>query len=703
MNCNNQGWALIYTLIFCIIIQGIALITTSLIMHNVKSGNTFKNLLSGRHAAAGTQEKPLVRNFVLDAPQGWDHACFSTEVIEKQWANESMYSWRIKLREQPYTTEKDQLLSSWRPYIILLIDDSEGMLTSCGHSYATEDVYLKRTGGEILPAGERDDVLNTLTTSEGTYFRGGYGNAWFQAFNMYHFGGAMQCWTHAMSHLTGLIDDMDFAPIAVATVSRGIIKPFTNNRKEITEALLSIHAHGHEARLSEACYNLINSFPPECGTSKHIIIATTGIALHDGNIPGWLQDFDHDNNPQDTATGETGSHCIDDVAAYASSKGIRVHTIGPDTDLLKKTASQGGGEYLPSKNSFALPGGFTCQMPLLYGTAKRFLTNNDLAFKPLWLTTDSMSCLKPMINDPTHLGILPLSRAKGSATSLYMDGQRLLCTTSRGDLHSIDLATGACSWMVREVGNRIGIKNGIIVTGPNIHGNITAMNNKPEVRWVKPGELFALSQGNTYITEGNTITSYTLEGGISQSQFTLESRVCVLEYDPCFGVVIAGSQNGLIYILDQDLQFQHLITPDLSGTLVSIRSFHHRKELRLIAVTQSHAACANLSGILWNTALDGGTCTNALVMDSKLYVTTWTPDACLGMDSGSSSLLVIDAQTGEKVSQEPLFEAKAFGPLIDLASGTLEHTSWQMDSHGNDITKLIGMKPCGLGSKIRHQ
>ncbi len=661
MNFNNKGWALIYTLIFCIVIQGIALITTSLITHNVKSGNTFKSLLSQRHAPVNTQEKPLVRNTVLDTPEGWDHACFSTEVIEKQWANESTYSWRIKLKEQPYRTEKDHLLSSWRPYIILLIDDSEGMLSSCGQSYSAQDMYLKRTGGEILPTGERDDVLNTLTTPEGTYFRGSYGNAWFQAFNMYHFGGVMQCWTHAISQLTGLIDDMDMCPIAVATVSRGIIQPFTSDRKVITETVLGIRPQGHDARLSEACYSLINSFPPDCGTSRHIIIATTGIAIHDGNIPGWLQDFDHDNDPQDTATGETGSHCLDDVAAYASSKGIRIHTVGPDTALLKKTASQGGGEYLPSKNSFALPGGFICQIPSLYGTAKRFLTNNDLAFKPLWLTMEHMSCLQPMINDPTHLGTFSPSCIKGSATSLYMEDQRLLCSTSRGYLLSIDMATGACSWMVKEVGGKIGVKNGIIMTGPNIYGNITAMNNTPEVRWVRPGELFALSQGNSYIAEGKTITSYTLEGGISQSQFTLDSTVCILEYDPCFGIVIAGSQKGLIYILDQNLQFQNLITPDMPGTFMSIRSFHRRKELRIIAVTPTRAACATLSGILWNTALDGGVCTNAIVMDSKLYVTTWTPDACLGMDSGSSSLLVLDAQTGERVSRNPSSRPKRSG------------------------------------------
>ncbi len=702
MNSDKQGWALIYTLIFCIVIQGIALITTSIITHNVKAGTTFKNLLSQRHAGATAQEKPLVKYTVLDAPEGWDHACFSTEIIEKQWANESRYSWRIKLAGQPYRVEKDLQLSSWRPYIIILLDDSEGMLSSCGQAYGPQDLYLKRTGGEIVPSAERDDVLNSLTTPDGTYFRGSYGNAWFQAFNMFHFGGAMQGWTQSISHITGLIDDMDLSPIAVATVSKGIVQPFTSDRNTLIEAVLGIHPQGHEARLSEACYDLINSFPSTCGTSKHIIIATTGVAADDGNIPGWLQDFDHDGNPQDTAL-ESGSHCLDDVAAYAFSKGIRVHTIGPDTEFLKKTATQGGGSYLPSKSTFTLPGGFVCQIPSLYGTAKRFLTNTHLAFRPLWLTTDTMSCLRPMANEPTHLGPCTPSGIKGAATSLYMEGQRLLCSTSRGDLLSIDMATGACSWMVKEVGSRIGVKNGIIVTGPNLAGNITAMNSTPEIRWVEPGELFTLSQGNAYIAEGKTVSSFTLEGGIPLSQFTLDSPACTLEYDSYFGIVIAGSQSGMIYILDQDLKFRHLLTPGMPGDFTSIRSFHQKKDLRIIALTPSRAACMNLSGILWSRSLEEGVCTNALVMDSKLYVTTWTPDACRGMDSGSSSVLILDALNGEKVSQEPLFGAKAFGSLVDLISGTLEHSSWSMDTRQLDITDLAGMKPVSLGSKIRQQ
>ncbi|MRR14743.1 hypothetical protein EG833_04810, partial [archaeon] len=226
-----------YALIFCVIIQGIALTTGILITHDIKSGNTFKILLSKRHAGAETLSRPLSKTTVLNAPEGWDNACFQTEVTEKKWGNEVRYSWRVKLREQPFQVYPDQMLSSWRPHVILLVDDSLGMLNASGYSYDDSRVYLRRSEGEILPEKDRDDLAGDMSSAEGTVFRGLYGNTAHPAQDSYHFGGSMQCWSLAHEYLSGLIDDLDMCPMAIATVSKGVVQSFTTDRKTLLTVL----------------------------------------------------------------------------------------------------------------------------------------------------------------------------------------------------------------------------------------------------------------------------------------------------------------------------------------------------------------------------------------------------------------------------------------------------------------------------------
>ncbi len=89
-------------------------------------------------------------------------------------------------------------------------------------------------------------------------------------------------------------------------------------------------------------------------------------------------------------------------------------------------------------------------------------------------------------------------------------------------------------------------------------------------------------------------------------------------------------------------------------------------------------------------------------MDLKLYLSVWESGACKGIDTGSSALVVLDALTGETVSRTPLFEAKAFGPLIDPDAGVLEYASWDMSIHETDITDLPGILPVGLGERMTY-
>lgn len=691
-----------YTLVFCIVIQGIAVITCTLLSQNMKSGIAFQRLLSQRHVPAGADEPPSFRKWVLDAPEGWDHMCFCTEVTERTWGKTCGYSWRISLKQQPSAPVHGPtpVLSGWMPHIVLLVDDSRDMLASCGCSYEEEELYIEKPGGEILPSEQRDDLSTRLSTPAGTCFRGSYGNVWYEALDMYLFGGTMQCWTFVISSLKDFIDELDMCPIAIATVSGGIVQPFTVDRAVLFSTLEGLRPLSPESRISEALLNLVDAFPDGCSTSNHIVLASDGIAIHDGNIPSWIQDYDNDGNPLDTVVDETGSHCLDDVAAYALSQNVHVHVVGPDTPFLRSTAVKGGGVFMPEAGSFDPPESFISLPRCLHGDEKHFLTNVDLAFKPSWIEWEHTSYLQRMANAPPHFASVSSLPARGHAESLFTDGGSLLCSTSRGTLFSIDMAAKACIWMAEGVGGKVVRQNDIIITGPDIQGNVIALDDGPGIRWLCPGELFTTSRGHVYAAHGSTITSHTLMDGIFEAEYTTDSAICAIAYDPCQGAVIAASGTGLVSILGQDLVFQDLLVPDLPGRIVSIRSFRSKRELHVIAVTESHAACVSPARVLWSAPIGAGICTNAVVMDFQLYLSVWEPGECGGIDTGSSTLVILDALTGEPVSRTRLFGAKAFGPLVAPSAGVLEHASWNMAIHEMDISDLPGIRPVSLGERI---
>jgi hypothetical protein len=696
--CSDTGWALMYVLIFCIIIQGIVLLSAGFVIHSIRSGSVFTSLLSGRHAPAGA--RPTSESTLYGAPEGWDHACFRTEVTERKLENESLFTWRARLGQQPSQAVPDRSFSAWRPFIILLVDDSKCMLASSGYAYDEDRIYFERAAREIAPSRERDDLANILVTAEGTYFRGTYGNLSKQAVNLYSFGGSLQCWTKARSHLAGLVEDMDMCPMAVATTSRGIIQPFTYDRKSLITALESIRPQAEEARLAEACLAMTGQFPEKCGTSNHIIVATAGIALKDGHIPSGIQDFDHDNNPRDGAFDEN-SHCLDDVAAYAASKGIHVHTVGPESAFLKETASKGNGVFMPSKETFKPPGPFICQIPGLCASTRRYPVNADLAFSPGWLAMENASYLRLMANTPLHLASSGKFTPHGVAQALYPSGQRLFCMTSRDDLLSIDMLSGACSWVVHGAGGVVKAQEGMIVAGPNMDGDILGLSDAPALKWTVKGDLFTLGPGVAFIARGATLFSCSLATGAVEAGLSLGSDIRILEYDPSLDCVMASSGTDLIYVLTRGLKIQALLNPDLPVPLDMIRAFHLRKTLHVVAMARNYAACMTSGKILWKASLEGGACTSALILDSKLYLTTWSPGECGGIDSGSTSLQVFDVKSGDRISSVPMFGSLSLGPVIDMDSGAMEYFSPNMDRYQVDISDLAGMKPCPLGTRLK--
>ena len=698
--CTEQGWVLVYALVLGVMIQGMILITATLATHNLKSAIAFMNVISREHIPAGASDGPVCTTRTLDAPEGWDHHCFVTELTEETWAKRCRYTWRVGLREQPEGLLQAGSLSGWRPYVILLVDDSEGMLASCGRAYGEDALYLERPGGRIVPAEARDDVQSSLELPEGTCFAGSYGNTRYRAADIHGYGGAMQCWTLSIASLKDFINQMDLTPMAVAAVSGSVVQGFTTDRAKLFSALEELNPDSSDARISEALFDLLGEFPQECGTGRHIVVATAGVAVNDGHLPPWLTDYDNDGNPLDAAVESAGSHCLDDVAAYARDQGVTVHVIGPDTPFLRAVAQKGGGFFMPSAPDFDPPKGITLVPRSMYRGVKRFLTSNDLVLSPSWLDMENTAFFRRMATEPP--GLLPADHlaVQGSAGSTFMSGATLLCTTSRDHLLSIDPASGACTLMIEGVGGKVSESAGLVIAGPDIRGEIQVIDQGPDIRWKCRGDLFAASESSLYTAYGADVRSHALDDGFFEAQYTLPGPVTALMFDPCEGLVLAGSHAGTVYVLGQDLSLKEILATGLPEDVTGIRCFSSRRRLHVVVLTERYAACTSSGKTLWSRSMEGGSCTGAVVMDFRLYLSLWEPGPGGGADTGDAVLAVIDALTGETLSRSPLFEARAFGPFIDPEAGILEHVFWDRSVHETDVSHLTGIAPQKLGTRI---
>lgn len=699
MPSDSAGWVLVHSLVLILIIQAAAMFALTIIKYDIKSSTVFYTLLKRSHAPESKERAPVTKRMILDAPQGWEHALFSTEVLEKTWGNTCSYSWRVCLREQPFVAEHDPVLSVSRPHIIVLVDDCLSMNSSCGKTYDNETIYLEQTHGEIIEAAYRDDVQTSLSLPEGTYFRGDYGDMHYRAPDTFAFGGSIPCWTFMQSYLGDLLKDLDLCEIAIATTSRGIIQPFTHDNASLMNALESIRPDSATAPLSEAMMDLLDDFPDECVTARHVIVATSGIAIDDGNLASWLKDFDNDGNALDTYVEGPGSHCLDDVAAYASSLKITIHTAGPDSAFLKDVAQKGKGGYLPSVQSFVIAPDYICQMRILSQNLLRFLTNTGGAFDPGWLITTSAVYYQAGPYDPLYLTALPSDCISGPATSHYSKDNRLFCTTKKDCLLSIDSSTGNLIWMVQGIGGEIAWQEGVLVAGPDQYGYIHALTEQPAIAWRHPGDLFVVSRSSAYIAWHDTITSLSLQSGQFFAGNTTGEDITSLMYDPCRGILLAGTKTGLIHVFNQDLYLTDIMTTNAPGPILGIHTFDQMKTLYIIAFTHDRATCMTTEGPVWSYTLSGGAYSNAAVMDSRLYITTWNRDQdCEGIDTGRSHLTMLNALSGEQISEEMLFAGKAFGPLIDLEEKKIEYTSWDMATVPVDISTLQGTSLVALGS-----
>lgn len=703
---NPPGWVLVYAMLFTLIIQASAIATVTLIISGTKASRAYYDITKKIHNATCPDAPSKYINIDLGAPEGWDHKYFLTQISQKDVGDSpcirSLY-WRVGLREQPCQTIQKISLSCSRPYLIILIDDSESMNWSCGKNFDTNSIYLIRTTGEIIRVSPDFEVSTIVKKTEGIYFKGDYGNSHLAApFNKY-FKGAMPRWTNVYSSIAELIDELNMVNVAIATTSKGIILPFTEELEAINTAFNNIHPTQPYSPLSEALFAIANEFPSKCVTDKHILIVTDGQALGDGNLPEEIKDFDKDADPMDIYIKGMGSKCLDDVAAYASGLGIKVHVMGPGTktEFLKDVAKKGTGEYMPLTSTFLPKDTFVCQMPLIQDEAKLFLTNKNARFDPAWLTYDSAIYYE--ICD--SLKLLPSANPciKGIANSMYKKGDTLYCSTSRDHIMAIDISNKRLKWAIKGPGGKIIVKNNTIIAGPNTKGLIYAMNKEPSILWVYQGSYMDTSESSVYVTNDTNIKALDISTGRELTLFTAINPITSISYDPCYGTILAGVNSGDIYILSQDLDLRGVITTNSGEAIRELHSFHIKKQLYVIAITDNFVIGARKDSVLWFYSVKTPPCIKGIVMDSKVYITTWQEQSpCGGIDTNASTLTTIDAITGEYISSKEILPGRAFGPVITLTDKQIEYANWLSQITIEDISSLNGLSWGYLGSKIIH-
>jgi len=693
---TENGYVIVYVMVFILVVQAAAMATVSIITFNMKSGNAFYGILKSKEINQG---QALYTQSKHASPEGWDHSYFTTEILQKSFGGENQIFWRIALRKQPAKTIRDVNLAGHRPYLIVLIDDSESMNWSGGRDYKQDAVYLKKNTGEIIEVSEEIVLENELQTPAGTYFRGNYGNTHYIAPLAGYYNGTMPSWPIVHSYLQTLFEDLEMCDVSIATISQGVIQPFTRDRELLLETLASIHPTSSESALAERLFKLVDEFPLECITDKHILLLTDGAALNDGNLPGWIQDFDHDNDPMDKQLAGIGSKCLDDVAAYAATLGIQVHTAGPEKSYLHRVAENGEGMFMPEATIFVPQEPFVCQMPVISQNSRLNLVNKLARFDPGWLDMQNASFYA--IDSSGQINSRAFFPIRGLATSHHVADNTLYCATSRDYLLAIDIPSKSLKWMLKGCGGKLFYTDNLLIAGPNSSGTIHVIKAGPQIAWNTKAGLIESTSSGVYTAAGNKITAFDPKFGSYLAEFSATHSITSLRYDPCTDFILAGTLSGIIYVLNPALDIEYVLATDQGQEVVDLHSFHWRKQLYILALTDTHITCTTPEGIAWSEGITNGSIIQAVVMDAKVHVTSrQEAHECPGIDTGKSELSIFDAITGQRLSSRTICEGNAFGPLIDLEQGLIEYINWSMDSCTEDISTLCGMKWLGLGTKI---
>jgi hypothetical protein len=611
------------------------------------------------------------------------------------------YSWRVALREQCADCTQGITRIAQRPHIIIIIDDSVTTITSSDQDFLDDALYAKWTAGGITQISDICEIEDTYTNADGTYFKGRWGNSYQRAPAHGSQTGAMSVWTKALSYARSLFESLDLCEVSLMSTSQGVIHPFTIDWQKILEGLDGVHPASGSAPLSEALYNATTLFPSQCVSGRHIILVTAGVPINDGHLPSWLKDFDHDGNAKDTACEGEGSHCLDDVSAYAKSLGISVHIIGPDTQYLRSVAIKGGGHYMPAREILVPEQMLVTQPMVIRNDNELILENLRARLDPPWLKTDKCRFFRPSVVSPLSLVSCPNLSINGLAYDLAATETELYCTTSRDQLLMVAMPGGSLTWLMTGIGGKLRLRGSRVIAGPNRLGIISCIGQGPQVLWQHKGTCIDASDSMAYISNGPTIYAYNLEDGTALAQFEVNHTIHVVRYDPCTGGVFAGTSNGLVYLFNNRLELEGIINTATNNPIMEIRPFSRRKVLNLIVVSNNRLECYTTENNVWSVSLEGGSPSGMTIMDNKLFISTWKENApCGGIDTGISVLQEYDALTGRQTGTEAMFMGKTFGPSIDLDNGVMKFISSTGAVYNKDLSKIPGISPLTLGRRL---
>ncbi len=698
---NEQGFVLAFVLMLLVVILGLTMASASITLYHMKSSNAFYRIIKDQLFVPQDGTMPSSTNKLLGAPEGWDHICFSTMLTERSTNAMQSYSWRVALREQSPDCTQGITRIAQRPHIIIIIDDSITTATSSGQDFLDDALYAKWTAGGITQISDICEIEDTYTNTEGTYFKGNWGNSYQRAPATGSLTGAMSVWTKTFSFARSLFESLDLCEVSLMSTSLGQILPFTIDWQKILKGLDCLHPVSGSAPLSEALYNATALFPSQCVSGKHIIVVTAGVPINDGHLPSWLKDFDHDENVKDTAFVGEGSHCLDDVSSYAKSLGISVHIIGPDTAYLRSVAIKGGGQYMPSRDILVPEPMLVTQPIVVCNDQELVLKNLRARLDPPWRTTDKCRFYRPSVVNPLSLVLCPNILLKGLGQGLVATDTDLYCTTSRDQLLKVAMPEGNLTWLMTGVGGEVHVRGSRVITGPNSLGIISCIGPGPQVLWQHKGTCIDASDSMAYISNGTTIHAYNLGSGIPFAHFEVNHTISVVRYDPCTGGIFAGTSDGLVYLFNNSLELEGTINTATNNPIMEIRPFSRRKVLNLIVASNKRLECYTSGSSVWSVSLEGGHPSGMTVMDNRLFISTWIEDApCGGIDTGISMLQEYDALTGKQTGTETMFMGRAFGPSIDPDNGVMKFISSTGAVYDKDISKIPGISALTLGRRL---
>ena len=128
---DNDGLVLVYTLVFLLLIFSILMSAYTITRFRMVSGRGFEHILKRIEM---DNNDCTVSHLELPAPEKWDHMVFQTDLIEKKCgAEKNELYWRSETANNNCHMKNDIKLSSNRPYILFLVQDSQSLRQASGN------------------------------------------------------------------------------------------------------------------------------------------------------------------------------------------------------------------------------------------------------------------------------------------------------------------------------------------------------------------------------------------------------------------------------------------------------------------------------------------------------------------------------------------------------------------------------------------